>query len=234
MPIPGVPGGIPTLGGDGGVSRQQTSITRLRIAFLHDQGATVGSTPVNIDTLKPDEGGWRVLFFPLRDMRSTPDVQGLVRRIVLSTDNDDTLWLAQFALVIETGRMRVTVRRSSDEPGAQIADITVKPGPIKLVADVESGIADPVIEWNFDADNIGNLPPAALSPPPAINTPLDGMGGEDIVAAPVYINRIDARGLQATFDYPNEEQNYRVEVTVRDRTGKKTPVKASLLVRVRG
>jgi hypothetical protein len=33
---------------------------------------------------------------------------------------------------------------------------------------------------------------------------------------------------------PNEEQNYRVEVTVRDRSGQKQPVKASILVRIRG
>lgn len=237
MPAPNAPrpggagmpplGGNPRGGGGRGGGRQQTTITRLRLAFQHDQGVTVGSTPVSIDALSPDAGGWRILFFPLREMRSTADVQGLVRRVVLSTDNDDTIWLAQLALVIETGKMRVAVRRASDEIGAQIADVTAKPGPLALVADVESGIADPIIEWNFDADNVGNLPPAALSPPPLANA-----GGEE--AAPVYVNRIDARGLQATYDYPNEEQNYRVEVTVRDRTGKKTPVKASLLVRVRG
>lgn len=46
--------------------------------------------------------------------------------------------------------------------------------------------------------------------------------------------RIDARGLTATFTYPNEEQNYRVEVKVTDKSGKKEPVTASILVKVRG
>jgi hypothetical protein len=46
--------------------------------------------------------------------------------------------------------------------------------------------------------------------------------------------RVDARGLIGKFEYPAEEQNYRVEVTVRDRSGKKQPVTASLLVKVRG
>jgi hypothetical protein len=55
------------------------------------------------------------------------------------------------------------------------------------------------------------------------------MGGMPAPAGP----RIDARGLTAKIDYPNEEQNYRVEVTVRDRSGQKSPVKASLIVQVR-
>jgi hypothetical protein len=54
-------------------------------------------------------------------------------------------------------------------------------------------------------------------------------------AAPVAAGpRIDARGPVARFEYPNEEQNYRVQVTLRDRVGKKAPVTASILVRTRG
>jgi hypothetical protein len=68
--------------------------------------------------------------------------------------------------------------------------------------------------------------PAAGQPEPPI-----GNGEAD---APVVGPRIDARGLVAKFTYPNEEQNYRVEVTVRDRSGKKEPVRSSVLVRVRG
>jgi hypothetical protein len=45
--------------------------------------------------------------------------------------------------------------------------------------------------------------------------------------------RIDARSFSATPDWPNELQNYRVEVTVKDRSGRKEPVKTSLLVKVR-
>jgi hypothetical protein len=61
-----------------------------------------------------------------------------------------------------------------------------------------------------------------------------GMVGEDgAVVAPIG-PRIDARGLTARFQYPNEEQNYRVEVTVRDRAGQKSPVKSSIVVHVRG
>jgi hypothetical protein len=55
------------------------------------------------------------------------------------------------------------------------------------------------------------------------------MGGEMAFTGP----RIDARGLSARPDWPNEEQNYRVEITVRDRSGRKDEVKASLLVKVR-
>jgi hypothetical protein len=52
--------------------------------------------------------------------------------------------------------------------------------------------------------------------------------------APQMGPRIDARGLTASFTYPNEEQNYRVEVTVRDKSGQKPPVTTSVLVKVRG
>jgi hypothetical protein len=58
-------------------------------------------------------------------------------------------------------------------------------------------------------------------------------GGDEGAAAAMVGPRIDARGLTARPDWPNEEQNYRVEITVRDRSGRKEEVKASLLVRVR-
>jgi hypothetical protein len=70
----------------------------------------------------------------------------------------------------------------------------------------------------------GGMPPGMM-PPGA-----DMMGGQAAFAGP----RIDARGLSARPDWPNEEQNYRVEITVRDRAGRKDEVKASLLVKVRG
>ena len=245
-PRPGGPG-MPGLGGEiaepVGPPPQKTSLTRLRVEMLHEQGVTAGTTTVDLNALTPDDDGWRTLFMPLRGMRSTADVQGPVRRIVLTADKDDSFWLAQFALVIETGQMRVSIRRPTDPVGAQIADITVKPGPLPLIADVESGIADPIIEWNFDADNVGNLPPAQFSQPPVagpddVAAPgpapaVPGAAGEE-GAAPIVGPRIDAIGLRARFTYPNEEQNYRVEVTVRDRSGQKTPVRASILVRVRG
>jgi hypothetical protein len=57
-----------------------------------------------------------------------------------------------------------------------------------------------------------------------------GEGAPVVPAGP----RVDARGLTAAFTYPNEEQNYRVEVTVRDKSGAKKPVTASIIVKVRG
>ncbi|HEX8550732.1 MAG TPA: hypothetical protein VF681_04175 [Abditibacteriaceae bacterium] len=251
-PLGGMPGEAPGMVGEGGGMEpigppaQLTPVTLLRVSLMHDKGATFGNVKIDLDDSEPDDEGWRTFFFPVRDMRSTPDVEGLVRRVVLTSDVDESFWLAQMALVTETGKMTASIRRPTDPTGAQIADITVKPGPFTLVADVESGIADPIIEWNFDADNVGNLPPAALSLPPE-GTPgaMEGMEGETPIIAEVPVGpdglplpalgpRIDARGMQARFEYPNEEQNYRVEVTVRDRSGQKTPVKASILVRVRG
>jgi hypothetical protein len=134
------------------------------VALLHDRGATFGTVRVNIDENntdadKPDDEGWFTLVTPVAEMRSTPDVSGPVRRVILSGDKEDSFFLAELALVVETGKISVSIRQPTDAPDAQIAEVTVKPGPITLVADVESGVSDPIIEWNFDADTVGNLPP---------------------------------------------------------------------------
>ena len=159
-------------------------------------------------------------------MRATPGANGTLKRILLTSDDEDSFYLEQMALMVETPALTVSIRRPEDPPGARLADITVRPGPVTLVADIEVGASDPIIEWNFDADNLGTLPPPAFGPPPVASQ--DGMA--PVVAGP----RIDARGAVARFSYPNEEQNYRVQVTLRDRVGKKAPVIASILVRTRG
>lgn len=270
-------GALPPLGGFGGApdgegnfegnspqelrASQKTPITELGVTLLRENGVTMGRIPVNLETSEPDEGGWRLFVLPLKELTSTPNASGRVKSLILTSDVEDSFYLAQAALVIETGQMTVSVRPPSAVAGTQLAEIEVKPGPVTLIADVEAGAADPLIEWNFDADNAGDLPPAALSDPtagnfgperggetttprmptapriprglptgpPGIPNDADGEAG----AVPVG-PRLDARGITATFTYPNEEQNYRVEVTVRDRSGQKQPVTASILVRVRG
>jgi hypothetical protein len=241
---------------------QRTAITRLQCTLMLDRGVMVGGLDVDLNQSKPDENGWRLLTLPMRSMRATPGAGGSVRRVLLTSDKEDSWYLAQAALVIETGEMTVSLRQPTDAPGTPITEITVKPGPISLVADVEAGAADPQVEWNFDADNVGNLPAANAAipglpgattpggppagyggPPPGYGGPPAGYGGPpagyggppgegmaEVPAGP----RVDARGLIGKFEYPAEEQNYRVEVTVRDRSGKKQPVTASLLVKVRG
>jgi hypothetical protein len=238
---------------------QRTSITELSVTMLRDTGATSGSIPVNLNNTTADENGWRLFVLPIRQMTSTPGASGPVRRIIITSDNEDNFYMAQAAIVVENGQMTASIRRPEDAAGAQVAEIEVKPGPITLIADVEAGAADPAVEWNFDADNVGNLPPAAISDPagaaaaaagggapnfapggipgrpggPGVPGQIPDAGAEGGAAVPVG-PRIDARGLTATFEYPNEEQNYRVEVTVRDRSGQKQPVTTSILVRVRG
>jgi hypothetical protein len=232
----------PAMGGEmqvpTGPPPQYTPITRFRVMMLHDTGATFGTVPVDLNTIQPDEDGWRMLYAPLSQMRSTPDVSGPVRRVVLTGDKQDTFALAQMALVVETGKMSASIRQPRDEFNAQIAEVTVKPGPVTLVADVEAGTADPIIEWNFDADNVGNIPVAGAAPlamDPAMMGVDPAMAGMDPgMGAPVPAGpRIDAKGITARFTYPDEEQNYRVEITVRDRRGVKAPAKASIIVKVR-
>jgi hypothetical protein len=252
----GGPGGFPG-GGMGGMMmrsrRQQTEISRIQVTMMLDRGVMSGGFDINLNRTRADDAGWRLFTLPIRDMRATQGAGGNIRRVILTTDKEETWYLAQAALVVETGEMTVSIRRPSDPAEAQISEITVKPGPISLVADVEAGAADPQVEWNFDADNVGNLPLANEGAPGMMGMPgMEGMpgmpggqqfpgfpgaateavgpDGQPIPAGP----RIDARGLVGKFDYPAEEQNYRVEVTVRDRSGKKQPVTSSILVKVRG
>ena len=274
-------GGGDTRRGDGGggfdpeggaaAPVQSTNIKEIAITLLRENGVTTGRIPIDLNKTVADDNGWRLFVLPIKNMTSTPGASGAVTRAILTSDAEDTIYLAQAALVIESGEMTVSIRRPTDPAGAQIAEIEVKPGPVTLIADVEAGAADPIVEWNFDADNVGNLPPGALSSPPdtgggefggtgetpGMGAPRSGpgggedprmrggdprmrggdprtRGGETGAAGTIEGPRIDARGLTATFTYPNEEQNYRVEVTVTDRNGAKQPIKASILVRVRG
>ena len=257
----GFPGGFPGQGGfEGGFpgatlapAPQRTAITTMRVTLVRENGALVGEIPIDLASVTPDEGGWRLFVLPISAMKSTPGGSGPVQRVVLTSDQEDTFFMAQAALVIETGQMEVSIRPPDAPEGAQLAEVTVKPGPVTLIADVEAGAADPQVEWNFDADSVGNFPPPGGFPgqdnfPGAPGGfPGGGPGGfpgggipggfpgvEGDGAVEITGPRVDARGLTATFTYPNEEQNYRVEVKVTDKSGKKEPVTASILVKVRG
>lgn len=228
-----------------------TKIQQMQLILVLEKGAMIG----RFDVQPSDSQGGRTYAIALNSLQSTPDATGRVRRIVLTGDQDGTFSLDQFALVVETNRMVASIRRAQDAPGTQLDEIEVRPGPITLVADVESGIADASVEWNFDADTSGSLPPpAAPVAAPGMLPNLGGaptgqpgmmggmpsgmMGGQPgapgTLALPAPVGpRIDARGLAGRFEYPNEEQNYRVEITVRDRAGRKPPVKSSIIVKVR-
>lgn len=264
LPPLGGMGEFPGMPGEGGEAMpvgpppQTTPITQLQITLVMENGVMSGRIPINLEKNLGDDQGWRLFVLPIKQLHATPGASGPVKRLILTADEKDTFFMAQAALVIETGEMTATIRPATMPAGTQIGEITVKPGPLSLVADVEAGAADPSIEWNFDADNIGNLPPAAISggvpaateampemPAMAPTAPTRPTGPIRRSAVPDEVlnpegataqvgPRIDARGLTATFSYPNEEQNYRVEVTVRDRSNQKKPVTTSILVKVRG
>ncbi len=285
----GFPGGDGTDGGFPGAAMgpapQKTDITDLRVTLVRENGVLVGNVPIDLEKTTPDDGGWRLFVLPINQMKATPGSSGPVSRVVLTSDEEDTFFMAQAAIVIETGKMEVSVRPTDAPEGSQMAEITVKPGAVTLIADVEAGAADPQVEWNFDADNVGNFAPptppggfpggpdgGGFDPrgggfpggpggfpggpggfpggpggfpggpggfpggpggfPGAGGLPDGGALGPD--GMPVAMGpRVDARGLTATFTYPNEEQNYRVEVKVTDKSGKKEPVTSSIIVKVR-
>ncbi len=255
LPGGGLPGGRPGQGGETtvptGPPPQSIKLKQLLVTLVLDEGVMSGEIDIDAKASAPDDKGWRLFSVPVKNLRSTANAQGAVQRIVVTGDGPDTFYLSQVALVVDSGAMTVSLRRATDPPGSQVAEIALRPNaatrkaPITLVADVEAGTADPIIEWNFNADNNPVLDPPAQAnngggaPDEGMagggpRMPGDGMAnGEE--EAPIPLGpRIDATGSKATFSYPNDEQSYRVEVTVRDRLGKKRPITASVRVLVRG
>jgi hypothetical protein len=211
----------------GGRGQQTPTLTQLQLTAVLDRGAMSGRITVNPASRG---NGAQTLLLALRDMRATPGAGGAVRRLILTGDRSATFGLEQIALVTETDRITASIRRASDPQGTQLQEITVKPGRgTTLVADVEGGTSDLLVQWNFDADNTGAFP---------LPTTAGGRGAGPVAgglpsATMANIPRVDATGLSVQPNWPNEEQNYRVEITVTDRAGRKAPVKVSLLVKTR-
>jgi len=282
--FPGAGGGLP--GADGtptGAGPESTYIKEFKVTLVRETGVTSGRFAVDLNANRPDDNGWHLFTLALKNMTSTKGAAGAIRRVLLTSDAQDTFALAQMALVVENGEMTVSLRTPDQAAGAQMAEVKTRPDqPLLLVADVEAGAADPQVEWNFDADNVGlpradapantgalpgggipgggapggtipgggfpgaggnggNTPRSPLGMPGGGQNPrtggllggapgAGGAAGGTVVLGP----RVDAHGLTASLTFPNEEQDYRVEVTVRDRSGQKQPVKASILVHVRG
>ncbi|HEX8234966.1 MAG TPA: hypothetical protein VF600_03335 [Abditibacteriaceae bacterium] len=214
----------------GGRGQQAPTLTQLQLTAVLDQGTMSGRVAVNAPT-RGNAAGGQTLLIALRDMRPTPGASGAVRRLILTGDRSATFGLEQIALVTETDRITASIRRASDPQGTQLQEITVKPGrDTTLVADVEGGTSDLLVQWNFDADNTGAFPLSATAGGRGAGPVAGGLPG----AAMANVPRVDAIGLSVQPNWPNEEQNYRVEITVTDRARRKAPVKASLLVKARG
>lgn len=250
-------------GGRGGRNRTPANtaaqgtapLTQLRLKLVLDQGVMSGFVSIGQPGRRSRGGQSQNLLIPMRRLSSSPGARGLVRRIILTGDSTASFNLEQLSLVAETDRITATVRRSTDAPGSEVKTITVKPGrSTTLVADVNGGTSDLNVSWNFNADN------SVAFPPPGAGQGATGRGGRgrgQVAGAPVtggrpsagtrgsvggtaggntgvVRRRVDATGLSARPNWPNEEQDYRVEVTVTDRAGKKPAVKKSILVQVRG
>ena len=228
-PFGGAPGNIPGMEGFNpvpqGPPRETTEIDHLQLTLVLEKGvmSTVIEIPktrgsdTNVDTrrARADDNGWMLFLVPLKSLQTTPGASGDLQRVILTSDNEDTYYLSQLGIVVATDKMTVSIRRQGEPIGTQQGQITVKPGRLTL-------------------DNNTAPPPAAAGQVPGMDPGMapDAMpfgGPQQVPAGPP----VDARGMVVTHNYPNQEQNYRVEVTVHDRTGKNPDVKASLLVRVR-
>lgn len=240
-------------------------ISKIQVVMHLERGALFGQLDFGSTTeaaVRADQFGWQSFVLPLQSLRATVGAGGALRSVVLTGDTDHTFQLAQLALA-PVGNLSVSIRRADQAPGTQQTELTISTQtPLRLVADVESGNADPEIEWNFDADRTGSLPPSVIEQPlrlgfsgQGVSVPGSGMPGRDSdpstmrpggggrrrderfspdgSAISLDLPRLDGRGLVAQFTYPNEEQDYRVEVTVRDRFTRIELGKASLLIHVR-
>ena len=268
--MPSGMGGMPDMGGMSRRGRRGRVVApvlnQMQAIVMLDKGALFGRIEID-PKARPASDGFQILMVRLKDMRPTPGAEGAARRLILTGDKEATFALGQASFVVESDDVAVSIRRESDPVGTQSSEITVRPNmPFNLVADVEAGISDVEVSWNFDADNAGlplpksntgrgggmpggypgampgmpgggmpmGMPGAMPGGMPGMGMPgmpgggtMPGMGG----AAPA--ERVDATGLSAQLKFPNEEQDYRVEVTVHDRSGKKEDAKASILVHVR-
>ena len=251
------------------------SINTIQVVMRMERGALFGQFAFDEKSARPDLRGWQTFVLPLSQMRATPDASGGLRTVVISGNREGTFDLAQLALVPNASSSSVSIRRANDPVGTQQTTIEVQPGPLNLVADVESGGNDVVVEWNFDADNTGALlaPPLDVLPrtaptpgapgspfggspypgllygnpqpgsPPAYGgsrpgsssggSPFGSPSGSNASSIQIRGERLDARGHTAQVQLPNEEQDYRVEVTVKDRTSLRETGKASVIVKVR-
>jgi len=246
-PFGGAPGDVPGMEGFNpvpqGPPRETTEIDHLQLTLVLDKGimssvidipkSRGSDTNVDMRRAHADDNGWMLFLVPLKSLQTTPGATGNLQRVILTSDNEDTYYVSQLGIVVATDKMTVSIRRQGEPLGTQQGEITVKPGRLTLVADVAAGDGDPLVTWNFDADNVTAPPPVAQQMPGMDDAmPPDAMpfgGPPQVPAGPP----VDARGMVVTHNFPNQEQNYRIEVTVHDRTGKNPDVKASLLVRVR-
>jgi hypothetical protein len=204
-------------------------LTQLRLKVLLDNGAMSGAIPINSNRRG---NNWQNLLLAVRNMTATSGASGLVRRIILTGDSTASFGIEQVALVSESTRITATVRRSIDAAGTDIKDITLKPGrSATLVADVDGGTSDLIVLWNFNADNSPAFPPAVVA---GIATRGARNPGVRPGTTGATARRIDAIGTNVRPNWPNEEQDYRVEVTVADRAGRKPPVRKSFVVKIRG
>lgn len=243
----GNPGGQP-FGAPGATpSATPPSISTVQVVMHLERGALFGQFAFTESNARPEARGWQTFVVPISQMRATPDASGGLRTVVISGNREGTFDLGQLALVPNSGSNSVSIRRVTDPIGTQQTTLEVQPGPLRLVADVESGINDVVVDWNFDADKTGALPapPTDVLPRamPAPGSPLytfqpvapPGYAPPGSIPSPIQMRgeRLDARGYIAQVDLPNEEQDYRVEVTLKDRDSLREIGKASVIVKVR-
>ncbi len=155
--VPGMPGGAGGMGTGGTVQPKEPKVFKnMRIVFYLERGA-VGVDKWKVDWQNPkpgdvDQNGWTTVDVPFSAMKASPNAGGRVKRILIAGDALMTCHIGQIKLVVDHGPLNVRVLANGQPANGAKLKIDED---IEFVADVDYGVADVLVLWDFDEnDNI--------------------------------------------------------------------------------
>lgn len=145
--IPRMPGGM----GSGGTAplREPKVFKHVRIVFYLERGA-VGVDQWKVDFEDVDDKGWTTVDVPFSAMKASPGASGRVKRLLVAGDAFTSFWVGQIKLVVDHGPLSVRVL-ANGQP-AHGAKLKIDED-IEFVADVDYGVADVLVLWDFDEND---------------------------------------------------------------------------------
>lgn len=150
--IPGMPG-MPGGRGSGGTAqpKEPKIFKNVRVVFYLERGA-VGVDKWKVDFEDVDDKGWTTIDVPFSAMKASPNAGGRVKRILIAGDAPASFWVGQVKLVVDHGPLSVRVLANGQPANGAKLKIDED---IEFVADVDYGVADVLVLWDFDEnDNI--------------------------------------------------------------------------------
>ncbi|HEX3000503.1 MAG TPA: PKD domain-containing protein [Armatimonadota bacterium] len=153
MGVPGMEGGMmmgpqggmegmPGLGNSG--TAQIPPVSKLRALFI---GAGKPVEACSVGDLKTDDGGWTTVGIPLSSLKDKITSNTFsVKRLVVSADSADTIYIARVALVNDNNSINAQVTAD------RYNEIKVN-NTVSFTATAAAGITPLHLSWDFDASN---------------------------------------------------------------------------------